>query len=73
MKFFVFLSVIFYFISLTITSAQSKVIINIGKPDSVIKISPNVYGQFIEYLGNSITNGIFEEGSDLSDSSNNLF
>jgi hypothetical protein len=31
-------------------------------------ISPLVFGQFIEHLGRSITGGIYEEGSPLSDS-----
>lgn len=30
-------------------------------------ISPLIFGQFIEFLGRSITGGIFEEGSPLSD------
>ncbi len=68
MKIFIFFSVILISVSLTDVSAQSKVIINIDQPDSTITISPNIYGQFIEYLDNSITGGIFQEGSALSDS-----
>jgi alpha-L-arabinofuranosidase len=30
-------------------------------------ISPMIFGQFIEFLGRSITGGVFDEGSDLSD------
>lgn len=32
-----------------------------------VPISPLIFGQFIEFLGRSITGGIFEEGSPLSD------
>jgi len=48
--------------------AQNRVQINVTQPEKEVEISPNIYGQFIEYLRNSITGGIFEEGSDLSDS-----
>lgn len=47
--------------------AQEKVEINIRQPKQKVQVSPNIYGQFIEYLDNSITGGIFDEGSDLSD------
>ena len=47
--------------------AQDKVHISIHQPEKEVQVSPNIYGQFIEYLDNSITGGIFDEGSDLSD------
>ncbi len=46
---------------------QNKVEINVTQPQQEIEISPNIYGQFIEYLRNSITGGIFDENSPLSD------
>ncbi|UZR95341.1 alpha-L-arabinofuranosidase C-terminal domain-containing protein [Chondrinema litorale] len=49
------------------TIAQNKAEITIHFPENDTEISPNIYGQFIEYLRNSITGGIFEEGSSLSD------
>jgi len=47
--------------------AQNKVSIEIKPTENKEYISPNIYGQFIEYLGKSITGGIFEENSPLSD------
>jgi alpha-N-arabinofuranosidase len=40
--------------------------VDLGKMSG--EISPYIFGQFIEYLGRSITGGIYEEGSPLSDS-----
>ena len=47
--------------------AQDQVQINVRQPEDKIEVSANIYGQFIEYLDNSITGGIFDEGSALSD------
>jgi alpha-L-arabinofuranosidase len=40
--------------------------VDVGKKTG--EVSPYIFGQFIEYLGRSITGGIYEEGSPLSDS-----
>ncbi|MCW3786285.1 alpha-L-arabinofuranosidase C-terminal domain-containing protein [Plebeiibacterium sediminum] len=47
--------------------AQDIVQIDIREPQENIEVSANLYGQFIEYLDNSITGGIFDENSPLSD------
>nr|WP_321355144.1 alpha-L-arabinofuranosidase C-terminal domain-containing protein [uncultured Draconibacterium sp.] len=41
--------------------------ITISQPEQKVEVSSNIYGQFIEYLRNSITGGIFQEDSPLSD------
>ena len=41
--------------------------LEIDTGDRATPISPLIFGQFIEFLGRSITGGIFEEGSPLSD------
>ena len=48
--------------------AQKRIQINISPTKEEIEISPNIYGQFIEHLRNSITGGIFQEDTALSDS-----
>jgi alpha-N-arabinofuranosidase len=47
---------------------QETAIIRIDPGKTEGEISPNIFGQFIEHLGRSITGGIFQEGSPLSDS-----
>lgn len=42
--------------------------ITVDTGTSLGEISPYVYGQFIEYMGRCIDDGVFEEGSPLSDS-----
>nr|WP_319273114.1 alpha-L-arabinofuranosidase C-terminal domain-containing protein [uncultured Draconibacterium sp.] len=54
-------------VSFQSTFAQEATKITISKPEQAIEVSPNIYGQFIEYLRNSITGGIFQEGAELSD------
>ncbi len=46
-------------------SGEAKILIDLNQP--VEKISPMIFGQFIEYLGRCIDGGIYEEGSPLSD------
>jgi len=48
---------------------NERATINIDLTQKCSKISPLIYGQFIEYLGRCIDGGIYEEGSSLSDSS----
>jgi alpha-N-arabinofuranosidase len=45
---------------------QASISVNLKK--RIGKMSPNLYGQFIEHLGRCIRGGIYEEGSPLSDS-----
>ena len=46
-------------------SKEASISIDLNRP--VEKVSPMVFGQFIEYLGRCINGGIYEEGSPLSD------
>ncbi len=43
-----------------------KSTITVDLSQTTTKISPFIYGQFIEYLGRCIDGGIYEEGSALS-------
>lgn len=45
--------------------ASAKILIDLNQP--VQKISPLIYGQFIEYLGRCIDGGIYDKNSALSD------
>lgn len=47
------------------TSAQNSITLN-GNA-SLGMVSPNVFGQFIEYMGHCINGGVIDEGSPLSD------
>jgi len=44
---------------------EATISIDLNRP--VEKVSPMVFGQFIEYLGRCVNGGIYEEGSPLSD------
>jgi alpha-N-arabinofuranosidase len=65
-KYFVYL--FFQFILTGILAQQQgspEIIVDLNKKTE--KISPLIYGQFIEFLGRCIDGGIYEEGSPLSD------
>lgn len=63
--------IFFLFFQFSLLSAypqnHSGAIISIDLSQKTEKISPMIYGQFIEYLGRCIDGGIYEEGSPLSD------
>lgn len=46
-------------------NAEVQILVDLNRP--VEKVSPMIFGQFIEYLGRCINGGIYEEGSPLSD------
>ena len=46
-------------------SVEVQISVDLNRP--VEKVSPMIFGQFIEYLGRCIDGGIYEEGSPLSD------
>jgi len=46
---------------------SDEVLISVDLNQPVEKVSPMIFGQFIEYLGRCIDGGIYEEGSPLSD------
>lgn len=47
--------------------ASSQNAITLDGNASLGKVSPYVFGQFIEYMGQCVNGGVFEEGSPLSD------
>ncbi len=57
---------VFLFLFHTVLFAQKNQI-SIDADQSLGKINPLVYGQFIEYIGRCIDGGIYEENSPLSD------
>ena len=46
-------------------SGEAKILVDLNQP--VEKVSPLIFGQFIEYLGRCIDGGIYEESSPLTD------
>jgi len=46
-------------------NGEAKILVDLNRP--VEKVSPMIFGQFIEYLGRCIDGGLYEEGSPLSD------
>lgn len=46
-------------------SREAKILVDLNQP--VEKVSPLIFGQFIEYLGRCIDGGIYEESSPLTD------
>ncbi|NWJ52992.1 MAG: hypothetical protein HXX14_19235 [Bacteroidetes bacterium] len=65
---FVLLLFCLQFTMLSMFAQNSReTIISIDLNQPVEKVSPMVFGQFIEYLGRCINGGVYEEGSSLSD------
>lgn len=63
--------IFFSFLQLSLLSAYTQTnkeaTVSVDLSRKTDKISPMIYGQFIEYLGRCIDGGIYEEGSPLSD------